>query len=250
MPFPGTARQNAPRKRSRNCAVSAISGNEDQALASGFESLRRRLEIDFRLAGAVTPSSKVTENAWALTCRSEWKRPLAARLQGRVARKKDRSGAPQDPAAARLSQARPRRSACRWTPLEQAAVSASAALEKARPPSAAARTRARALVMRCGGGPARRTPTRARFRSGVQWRANRHPQHHAAAGSRSQRATQSMNFRHCRRSGGLARRERWISDCASVAPDRTSQTTPCVIFVPSGTSTKSPGATDMPLGTA
>ncbi len=136
------------------------------------------------------------------------------------------------------------------TPLEQAAVSASAALEKARPPSAAARTRARALVMRCGGGPARRTPTRAG--SGPAFNGvpiairNTMPR-----GLKVQRATQSMNFRQLPESGGIARREAMDFRFARpVAPDRTSQTTPCVIFVPSGTSTKSPGATDMPLGTA
>ena len=66
------------------------------------------------------------------------------------------------------------------TPLEQAAASASAALEKARPPSAAAIARARAGVMRGGGGPLSSNSKPRRFRPRLKRRANRHAQHHAA----------------------------------------------------------------------
>jgi len=68
-----------------------------------------------------------------------------------------------------------------------------------------------ALVMRCGGGPARRTPTRAG--SGPAFNGvpiairNTMPR-----GLKVQRATQSMNFRQLPESGGLRDGRRWISD--------------------------------------
>ena len=48
------------------------------------------------------------------------------------------------------------------TPTETPASFAASPLARARPSARSASTRARAAVMRCGGGPAIRTPTRTR----------------------------------------------------------------------------------------
>jgi len=69
-------------------------------------------------------------------------------------------------------------------------------------------------------------------------------------GLKVQAATQSMNFRELWESGGISRRAAMdFSFDRPAARDRVSQTTPFVKRVPSGTSTKSPGAMGMLLGT-
>jgi len=70
MPFGWPRSRTAPPKRSRNCAVSAISGIRTKAWRPALQARGDRLEIDFRLADPVTPSSRVTrEIAGGRRCR-------------------------------------------------------------------------------------------------------------------------------------------------------------------------------------
>ena len=129
------------------------------------------------------------------------------------------------------------------TPAEQLAASASAFLVVSAGASALSSTvitRARAGVMRAGGGPARRRPIRtgsAPANSGART-AMRSTM---PRGLSVQAASQSMKRRRGSRTGGQSSRD---TTCFRLSPpaDRASQTTPSVCRVPSGTTTKSPAA--------
>ena len=133
------------------------------------------------------------------------------------------------------------------TLVEQPARAASAAFGVGAPFSAsAARTRARASVMRVGclpvamtpnfgAGGSATSPARIAIRSSIP------------RGASVQRAVQSMKSRNAGRSGGQSRTSA-MGLRLSPPAERVAQTTPVAVRAPSGMRTKAPGSSLRPRG--
>ena len=133
------------------------------------------------------------------------------------------------------------------TLVEHAARAASAALGVAAPLSAtAARTRARASVMRVGCLPVATRPNFGAGGSAIS-PARIAMRKSMPRGANVQRAVQSMKSRNAGRSGGQSRTSA-IDLRLSPPAARADQTTPVAMRAPSGMRTKAPGSSLSPAG--
>ena len=161
MPFRRTGAE-ALRRSDRGTARQRDFRHQDQRLPAAPDGLGHRLEIDLGLARAGDAVEQRDGESRLRDRVAQRRRRRAARAE--VGRGKIRIGRSRN----RLRRQRPRLPACPRRPDRR-----SRRPRRRRPPrarlslrapgrSAAPSTRARAVVMRCGGGPARRTPTRSR----------------------------------------------------------------------------------------
>ena len=223
--------------------------HQDQRLPSLAQSFRDGLEINLRLARAGDAFEQSDGKAAQFDLGDERGGGLGLiglelrRGEIRIAGRRDRLGRQRHRLQRalideRIDDAGRARSAC----------SARSLFVTARSPSIAARTRARAGVMRLGSGPARRKPMRGLSSTAAKG-ARAHMRRTMPRGLKVQRATQSTKLRRFSLSGGMSNRAAIALRLLPPAPAAISQTAPTVCRVPSGTSTKSPTARSSSSGT-